>query len=62
MLKLASNQDKNWVIKWKHKNKEIEGQGTTKFTVETANDIARQANKDFPFIEHWAYCVGREGN
>jgi hypothetical protein len=45
--------EKKYVIAWKSKKTDFEGQGETLFTFESATIYCEELNNDFPFLEHW---------
>lgn len=45
--------EKKYVIAWKSKTTDFEGQGETLFTFEAAAIYCEELNNDFPFLVHW---------
>lgn len=41
------------IVKWKSRLTGYEGQGTTKFPIEVAGRICRDADREIPELDHW---------
>jgi hypothetical protein len=51
-----------YILKWKSKLTDYEGQGTLSYPKKMCDQLVEDANKDFPNIEHWAELVKKENS